>query len=840
MQIKVPSRPQPLLLGLSFVHSTDSDVSTLQLDGVCTTFISANDGANHLLNVTTNGQVVSALICWCSMGTLHGRALSEPGAGRSFHDEFLSSTFRGMTGSVRPRAAAREDYGVLGELGDPLSNAEAQRAALLSELRTRVRRQMVGMQTRQQEHRQQQREPRTRRLSSGAPAPAIGASAIGPEAETPRPHREFASSSLRAGPAQPLPRRASTPPTGLPPPHTTGPRHRGTSPHPPRAVSPALVRAASPARALRPDVSAEIKRKAERWQARPASLESRAADFRSQPKAEPLSRAQRTLSAEMAAALERKAMLSQLRRTSLTQRQGDASVRSSGGSAAEQPRTGGLAELQSSAQPAPRTSTGGVGVRAERIVALSAAKVSAIRRQLRDMRSPALAQAQREEERAGVVLGVSWLCIELLLSLCDLRARGDDIGAIVEAVVLPLTAGGADEPAGAEARHAPPVGAVDCSDSQRRAIESSGGQGGGCSLLELFIGLSHSGSPLVGRMCRFHSYAWGEPLQSTLRALRGHLVRQEERRSVYLWWDLFCQSQWHRADVQATFDRAVSQCDGLLLSIPNPARPIATGRVWVLFEVMSATVAGKPVEVLVNPLALGSGSSASVNEEDLDVSRAQATRPEDREHILSLVEQRVLGGAQALNEAVRRVVVRGFVKASMRRRAAMGAAFSQPLRQTHELSAIVSCRLADGSTIEARGLPATSGPAAHGVPLSWTSACIASPLDARLPLDKTACRGRVVLCVRGGNTFERKASIAQGAGAVGLVIVNEASSAMPTRLRIIDGATISVALIDAAEGVAMLRAGAGAQGISISIRYEHNDLGGIGIHGETIKALQNL
>lgn len=483
----------------------------------------------------------------------------------------------------------------------------------------------------------------------------------------------------------------------------------------------------------------------------------------------------------------------------------------------------------------------GVGVRAEPLRPLTDEQAAAVRAQLREMRSEPLAATQRAAMRAGTVLGMSWQGVELLLELCDLRLRGDTMGAVVRAVVLPLTRAGDDDAHGGEDTRDP---AHRGEDLRAAASPPRASPPRGCALLELLLGVSRDGVPLVGRVSRFHSYAWAEPLQSTLRALRAHLVRADERASVYLWWDIFCQSQWEAAQVERTFDVAVSQCDALLLSVPDPSRPIATSRVWVLFEVMSAVVARKPVDVLVNPLALGSGAAAYVNDDELDVRRAQATRPEDRAHILALVRERVPGGAQALNEGVRRVVVRGFLRASMRRRAAAG--FVESARHAHELRAVVSCELpARGGALEARGLPATSGPAARGVPLGWTAATVATPLDATAPLDRTAHAGRALLCVRGGSTFAKKATAARDAGAVALIIINEQGAPMPTRVRANDNEALPVVMLDSANGEPILRAcaaaqGGGGDGMRLSVRYEHNDLGGVGIHGETIKALQRL
>ena len=146
---------------------------------------------------------------------------------------------------------------------------------------------------------------------------------------------------------------------------------------------------------------------------------------------------------------------------------------------------------------------------------------------------------------------------------------------------------------------------------------------------------------------------------------------------------------------------------------------------------------------------------------------------------------------------------------------------------------------------QARGLPATSGPAARGVPLGWTAATVATPLDATAPLDRTAHTGRALLCVRGGSTFAKKATAARDAGAVALIIINEQGAPMPTRVRANDNEALPVVMLDSANGEPILRAcaaaqGGGGDGMRLSVRYEHNDLGGVGIHGETIKALQRL
>jgi hypothetical protein len=72
-----------------------------------------------------------------------------------------------------------------------------------------------------------------------------------------------------------------------------------------------------------------------------------------------------------------------------------------------------------------------------------------------------------------------------------------------------------------------------------------------CALLRLFYGLrSFDGQPLVGPVTDFHSYTWQEPLGATWRTLDESLKSDEERRLVYLWWDVFCQNQHDVGDVK--------------------------------------------------------------------------------------------------------------------------------------------------------------------------------------------------------------------------------------------------------------------------------------------------
>lgn len=503
---------------------------------------------------------------------------------------------------------------------------------------------------------------------------------------------------------------------------------------------------------------------------------------------------------------------------------------------------------------------------------LSEERVRRVERALDAQRNGALAAEQRRQLLAGTELGVCWLGVELLLDLCDLRARAEPTAHVVACVVRPLT------------------------------------QRAQCELRTLLLGVRALGLPVLGPATDFHSYTWLEPFRETLRAARGALGRKADQRSRFLWWDLFCQNQWAPGDVEGAFRGAIAQAERLLLSVPNPARPLAIGRTWVLFEVMQAVVSGTPVEVIVNPLAPG---ALRADVDALDVRRAMATRPEDRVRILQLVEARVPGGAPALNSTVRRVVVRGLAAVALRRRAAHGLGLSRDSsgKWTHPLVARVRCAALRGGVggsdrvlLDALAVPAASGPSVRGVPLPEVPLAVASPFLADAPLRQADARGRAVLCGRGGCSLADKALAAQGAGAVALLIGNTPDTPLVSRLLPAqdeaDGPhtlQIPVVMVDAETSAALARAcwqqqqqrelleqlsqrqrsggggarrsrtperaeradaspgalpprgrpiasGAGRPGASVvvSIVYEHADLGSHGVDAQLIKAVQAL
>mmetsp|Transcript_11314 Transcript_11314/g.13706 ORF Transcript_11314/g.13706 Transcript_11314/m.13706 type:complete len:364 (+) Transcript_11314:56-1147(+) len=184
-----------------------------------------------------------------------------------------------------------------------------------------------------------------------------------------------------------------------------------------------------------------------------------------------------------------------------------------------------------------------------------------------------------------------------------------------------------------------------------------------CQLVDLFDGIMINGASVVAEMNCFHSYTWKQPLQDTLRSLRGGgIVSETELTKSYLWWDLFCQNQHIVEDVIGTFDKAVRQCEKLVMTVPEPSNPVALQRVWCLFEVMSAVTLKKDVVIYCNPHAKLLDIGQEVN-----IRTASATVPEDKDMILGLVEERVEGGLDGLNKIVGDVLLEGMGKARMTR-----------------------------------------------------------------------------------------------------------------------------------------------------------------------------
>mmetsp|Transcript_17753 Transcript_17753/g.21547 ORF Transcript_17753/g.21547 Transcript_17753/m.21547 type:complete len:376 (+) Transcript_17753:132-1259(+) len=256
--------------------------------------------------------------------------------------------------------------------------------------------------------------------------------------------------------------------------------------------------------------------------------------------------------------------------------------------------------------------------------------VSEFKSCLETLRNSDLAEEQKAQ-RNEVVLGVNWLGVELFARLTGLMGKKpcrEEVQWIVNNVVIPITSSTEEE------------------------------------ILEMMFGVEIAGVPVVGVMNTFHSYTWGEAIQDTLKSVRGSLIGDKQTETKYFWWDIFCQNQHHVGNVVETFDTAVNQCSDFAMTIPDPSNPRALRRVWCLFEVMTAEVKEKKIEIMCNPtLHIKNADS------EIDIREAGATIPEDKPMILGLVEERIEGGAEALNTAVRKILVLGMHRARIMRKA---------------------------------------------------------------------------------------------------------------------------------------------------------------------------
>lgn len=111
--------------------------------------------------------------------------------------------------------------------------------------------------------------------------------------------------------------------------------------------------------------------------------------------------------------------------------------------------------------------------------------------------------------------------------------------------------------------------------------------------LVLFLAFVYFDAVLVAPVTDFHSYTWSERCSDTLGTLLSALPvsmkdEPDDSETRYLWFDIFCQNQHVVEDVSLTFSRAISQISRLLFSLPHIDKPQALGRVWCLFEVMTA------------------------------------------------------------------------------------------------------------------------------------------------------------------------------------------------------------------------------------------------------------
>lgn len=116
--------------------------------------------------------------------------------------------------------------------------------------------------------------------------------------------------------------------------------------------------------------------------------------------------------------------------------------------------------------------------------------------------------------------------------------------------------------------------------------------------------------------------------------------------------------------MQQTFDRSIQQVAAVAVTIPLPSAPTAVGRIWCLFEIMTAISLNKEIIVYCNAASddVEKGSLPKI-----DCNLASATVESDKEMILGLIDKRVKGGVKEVNRRVQQVLKGGLVQAEVTR-----------------------------------------------------------------------------------------------------------------------------------------------------------------------------
>ena len=172
-----------------------------------------------------------------------------------------------------------------------------------------------------------------------------------------------------------------------------------------------------------------------------------------------------------------------------------------------------------------------------------------------------------------------------------------------------------------------------------------------------------TGAPYVSRATVFVSHAWKYNFEELLEALEAHVASVEEPASVYFWLDVFVVNQHTNMDKPkiwwtVTFREAIRSIGETCLVLAPWDGPIPLTRAWCIWEIASVAQTGAHLGISLSPAQ--AASFEAVLEEDfdrlisslshVDVRRAEAFLPSDRDMILRAAEENV--GLSLLNELV--------------------------------------------------------------------------------------------------------------------------------------------------------------------------------------------
>ena len=186
----------------------------------------------------------------------------------------------------------------------------------------------------------------------------------------------------------------------------------------------------------------------------------------------------------------------------------------------------------------------------------------------------------------------------------------------------------------------------------------------------------------------FLSHAWRQTFSVCDREWRGglaqaviHAIPEAERRSTFVWTDIFCVNQHLRSPygglLAFAFEplrNAMLDCDRVLMFFETWDDPAPLTRVWCLDELRNSLLLGKDVKVIMPPQALASFKAAAAEDEPamladiervtscIDIKQASATFRRDRTIVLATVEETL--GAEPLNRFCREIVRKALMAAA--------------------------------------------------------------------------------------------------------------------------------------------------------------------------------
>ena len=200
------------------------------------------------------------------------------------------------------------------------------------------------------------------------------------------------------------------------------------------------------------------------------------------------------------------------------------------------------------------------------------------------------------------------------------------------------------------------------------------------------IEMTHSqykGAPTL-----FLSHAWRQTFSVCDRDWRGglaqaliHAIPEEERRSTFVWADIFCVNQHLRSPygglLAFAFEplrNAMLGCESVLMFFETWDDPAPLTRVWCLDELRNAMLLGKSVQVIMPPQALDSFRKAAAEDPPamlqdiervvgrIDIEQASSTFRSDRTFVLHTVEETL--GAKPLNSFCCEIVRKALIAAA--------------------------------------------------------------------------------------------------------------------------------------------------------------------------------